>query len=1385
MMLANAHFTPIIGIDIHIVLVPAPPSPSPIPIPIPHPFIGMVMDPADYIPPFDLPVPYIGPIPIGSRTKVNGLHKGNAGTSGVLNVLRHFPIGGPSFLLTPLIGHDSMNFFGSTTVKAEGSYMTPAGYMVMTCNDIGMPLDIKPGLSITRPLRLGCYLPNSASIPLPAGRPVMVGGPYAPDLMAIVMRMAMSFGFGCLGRSVAFLNTRVLARFRRTQGLGRLLCRLGFEPVDLITGRMLYDGIDFEIPGVIPIKWERSWYSDSGYEGLMGHGFHCNYDLALHIIKDEGAIVMRLADGRVTSFPYLNAERNSFYHRSEKLTLTCIDVDTYTVKDHSSNLTNTFTRISKDLFRPESLRNDDGFSIRFFYNALGILQKIIDTAGRRINIELDTENRITAITASHEGSKRFLVGYSYDEEGNLIGITDALDRTTTMEYENHLMVKKTDRNGQAFYWEYDGKKTGAKCVKTWGDGNILSGSIQYGDGENLVTNSLGETTTYFFDKNNLCTQVTNPEGGHTFHEFTDFMEPYRDIDEEGNTTGYTYDDRGNLTGLHQADGTVTTFMYDEEDRLILTKTPAGKSSIRTYKDGKLHATSNADGSVTKFDYNDLGLIDKIKESRANKTLLEYDTDHNLTRMLLSNGGISSWDYDAWGNCVKTSNSEKYQQHFSYDELNRVSRVKLADNNTINLAYNAYDEVVETIDSKKRQVSFEYTPMGSLKMRKEKETKVYFKYNTEEQLLAIINEHKEYYRFGRNKNGEIINETGFDGLRRDYVRDGAGKVLKVLRPDDKFTEYEYDLNGLIIRSEHSDGTWETFSYNPDGLMIEAVNQNSKVLLTRDESGKIMVEDQDGHLVESSYDKQGNRVQIQSSLGADIQIDRTAMGLVDEIKANNILDPEEQKSWTAKLSYNSAGQEIERLLPGGITNQMAYDKSGRPIQHKVSRANRELRNRTYTWNANDQLRNMVDNLTNGTVNYTHDSFGNLASARYENGEFDYKLPDEVGNLYRNKEQNDRKYGPGGQLLKANGNSYSYDDEGNLITKMTTNGLWKYKWFGNGMLQSVTKPNSDIVSFEYDALGRRTAKITVPKMPHKERIITRWLWDGNVPLHEWKYNLNDRPGWIVDESGLLIKDKEEPITLSPVGENQDGALITWIFNEGTFKPVAKIVDGECYSIITDYLGTPVEMFNAIGEKTWQIEYDIYGKIRKLVKGAVGDCPFRYQGQYEDVETGLFYNRFRYFSPDSGIYISQDPIGLAGGITLYTYVQDVNSWIDPFGLNGTLTVVRMDTQSGSGNHYKILSGDRIIDLNGGPGENVEVRNIPNSRPLHPSADIRTVNITGSSLEDALISVRTVFDGRLYTPGTFDCWEYVEAILRKVNSSLPITGATNLDKFNNLTSCK
>ena len=159
----------------------------------------------------------------------------------------------------------------------------------------------------------------------------------------------------------------------------------------------------------------------------------------------------------------------------------------------------------------------------------------------------------------------------------------------------------------------------------------------------------------------------------------------------------------------------------------------------------------------------------------------------------------------------------------------------------------------------------------------------------------------------------------------------------------------------------------------------------------------------------------------------------------------------------------------------------------------------------------------------------------------------------------------------------------------------------------------------------------------------------------VQEWQYDEKDRPQHSIDEFGRIRMFGDEPV------EN----LVTWVYEEGSYVPVAKIQDGERYTIISDYMGRPVEAYNSYGTIVWQGDYDIYGNLRNR-KGIRDFFPFRQLGQYEDDETGLYYNRFRYYSPDSDTYISQDPIGLAGNNpTLYAYVSDANSEVDVFGLD------------------------------------------------------------------------------------------------------------------------
>lgn len=384
----------------------------------------------------------------------------------------------------------------------------------------------------------------------------------------------------------------------------------------------------------------------------------------------------------------------------------------------------------------------------------------------------------------------------------------------------------------------------------------------------------------------------------------------------------------------------------------------------------------------------------------------------------------------------------------------------------------------------------------------------------------------------------------------------------------------------------------------------------------------------------------------------------------------------ESWQASWIRDNTGLEVQRTFSGGVTVRTERDCFGREVRKSVRSGGIEKGAYRYQWGIANHLLSKENELTGTVTRYDYDRFDFLIRQETMQGsETDviYRMPDFVGNLFETPDKKDRKYGAGGKLLEDPDCFYHYDDEGNLIFRefkqlqetgvkfdrkrmekergircLATGMGWLYEWSSNGMLKKVIRPDGRPVEFRYDALGRRTAKLYFGK-------VTRWVWDGNVPIHEWGYKVtNMQPD---EEESAPPKEPTEDIT-------------TWVFEAGTFVPTAKIQDGKQYSIVSDYLGTPIQMYDELGNKTWDCTLDIYGKVTNFEGSSLNECPFRYQGQYADEETELYYNRFRYYSPQKGGYISKDPIGLNGGEKLYNYVYDPNSWIDEYGLvrNGHL---------------------------------------------------------------------------------------------------------------------
>lgn len=256
--------------------------------------------------------------------------------------------------------------------------------------------------------------------------------------------------------------------------------------------------------------------------------------------------------------------------------------------------------------------------------------------------------------------------------------------------------------------------------------------------------------------------------------------------------------------------------------------------------------------------------------------------------------------------------------------------------------------------------------------------------------------------------------------------------------------------------------------------------------------------------------------------------------------------------------------------------------------------------------------------------------------------------------------------GNLLKAYaGMHFEYDARGNLARKRVPAGEQEYEWdeFNRLLSARVAETSRQSKSrYFYDAFGRRIAKEV-----NGERTV--FGWDGDTLAYEsgeeYGTHYIYEPGTFVP----LAQYVAEPVSGIETPE--------WMSTDRYVPerdPLQKVperqVNAKVFYYHCDQIGTPQLLTDDDGDVVWEASYRAWGETREVIArastaaGIVARNPLRFQGQQVDEETGLAYNRHRYYDPSSGRFISNDPIGLEGGVNAYQYTPNLISWIDPLGL-------------------------------------------------------------------------------------------------------------------------
>ena len=1235
-MLASSFYDPMLGIDIHWEMVPMP---APVPTPIPNPFTGIVFDPIGLAAGLAIsnaigavmgaslkgPVLYWSIFP-ATNTGTEGKHiPGHIlippGTAWAPVPKTPKPVVRPGETPKPpkpvSPDNDAVIVFGSKTVSVMGSNAVRMGDLALSCSE---------------PVRL----PSTVVLAVPKGRPILIGGPPSLDIMAAIMA---SLRTRFMSDSLHALISRLSpGRFRNL--LHRVTCFLTGHPVDVASGKMVTDFVDAELPGPLPLKIERNYSSAfAGRNGLLGHGWSLSLDQA--IWEERGQVVYLAEDGREIVFDTFDFPEHRLrpgdevWHPIDRLTLRCEGQGKWRVTSHDG--------VRRE-FAPAAGRNDGrsqiqrmvsrcGFhEITFTYDKRGRLESVRDSAGRRIRIEQDEYNRIVALKLPHPHEDGWYVHrrYKYDSEGDLVRVVDSTDNKWSFEYVTHLMVRETDRTGFSFYFEYDGLGEDAWCTRTWGDGGIYDHVIRYDKKGHVtfVTNSLGHTTQYHMNIAGLVLKVVDPLGAVTEYDYDPVsLQQIAERGPGGHGFAKSIDAKGNVTQIARADGTTSQLMYGPFDQLSALRNEIGATwAWEIDADGLVRRCTNPLRQENTYGYQE-GLLCRVSRMDGAVMTIKRGPHGLPVHVRMPGGAEFSYSYDQLGRMTSVRGPQGTYRTLQYDPEWRVVRETNCLGLTTEYRYDGEGNIIGQSDPR-RQFTFRYGGFHDLISREEAGTRTSFAYDTEGNVTQIITPDGERILYEYDPLGRVVKEIDVLGGVTTYRRDAAGRVIERRAANGDVTTYDYDLSTRLTRMQRADGCFLELTHREDGVLLRAANETGAVEMERDVLGRVVAERTGTADIRVAWAANGQRGRTSSNLGLESSYDHDQMGGPSWMRPT----AERWKAHDRTISYqrDAMGAETTRWLPGGVTVRWERDVGGRPLRRVVQRGKPGVTSGAYVsdkrWSWRGEALTSTEDADGTGQRFRDGGMGRIDAKADNDG--DYRVRTGWGSEWRR--------GLMGRVEEGPTARYEYDVLGRRVAKIEADGgRWSYGWNSNGLLKTVTKPDGTCIEFEYDAMGRRVRKrrfdgecICDEKTPSTE---TTFTWDGDFMVHE---SVNG------------------------------GHPITWYWDLDSFTLAGRESEEGFITFCSDPLGAPVQAFDEQGELRWSTDRDLSDHVTSQ-DGDPTLCPWRGLGQYEDEETGLYYNRFRYYDPECGQYLSSDPLGFQSGTFHgYDYVDDPLTWADPLGL-------------------------------------------------------------------------------------------------------------------------
>jgi RHS repeat-associated protein len=1037
-------------------------------------------------------------------------------------------------------------------------------------------------------------------------------------------------------------------------------CAFAGAPINVTNGDTWITEQDYSLPGLggglsLTRTWNSMWPTVSPVEqaGTFGDSWRSTYNERLQSLTG-GVTKYWQANGNAWFFTYDSI--NNVYNLTSPL------------QEHASL---TFDSVASQY----TLTLVDG--TKKLFNSSGYLTAIVDRNGNQVTVSYDTSNRITQVTDAASRSITFTYGdpsnpnqatsvqdatgtiasYTYDSSSRLTRVTYADSSQINFAYDsNSLITNVTDGAGKVFETHtYDSLRRGTYSARAT-VGGVATDAVTLGYGyspyKTFVWTVYG-TTQYYWTVAGGRRFVTEANGqGCATCGLKTMDQQYFNYLSDGSVASsqmdgynpmfYTYDANGNVTSKTTSTNYYTTmtwnYSYNSFGELLTSTDPNGNTTTNTYDaNGNLLTTTTPSpdggttpGSVTTFTYNSNGTLSTITDPLSNVTTLAYFSNGLIQYIQDAQSHRTTYAYDARGNRTSSTDANSKVTGFTYDVMNRLTKITYPDTTTVQFGYDYRGRRTSVTDQNSKVTQYAYDDADHLISVTDAQTPTagvtQYAYDGENNVTSITDalDHQTtmqydnggqvtqvtypsgYYESFVYQAGQVETRVDRKGQRFWYYTDGSAvlRPVQTSNPDSSLVNYTWDGAGNLTQVTDPSGT---YSFNYDHM-----NRLTSTVVSYSFLGARTF------TTSYTYDAAGNRLTMTDPEGGVTHYTYDTL--------NRLSNLEDFQSNNYGFGYDVLSRRTSLTRPNSVNTTYAYDDLSHLLSVLHKNGSTTLDGASYTYDNAGNRTAKTDQYASVTSSYTYDNIYQLTGVTQGTSTTESYSYDLVGNRLGSLSVSPYTYNSSNEMATDPVGSYTYDANGNMLTKPDGTA---YTWDVNNRLTQVTLPGTGgTVTFKYDPFGRRAQKaFTVSGTT----TTTNYVYDGSTLLEE------------TDQSGSVLAR----FTQSPAAD----------------EPLAQVSSGTTNYYEQDGVGSVTSLSSGTGVLLNTYKYDSYGQPTT----STGSLPnsFRYTGREFDAEIGLYNYRARLYDQNVGRFISEDPIGLNGGINLYGYVSNNPVvLVDPTGL-------------------------------------------------------------------------------------------------------------------------